>query len=218
MDEAALSDASSDGIPRRDRLSFFLINQRRLINLLLWEAVIDLEKNRDFPLNGIIGETIESTSPFEHNIKLFATPTIPIPINPLFFKSSYRTHQERLPSIPRKEIALLFLNEKSSSTFLLNFIQKDIRAGSSLLFLSFSPRSKQAELSVTSSKGIHLTRNGLCVEALIAPYSRLNVYMLVSKSRARDRERREERKVSSLRGRDREAVRNIFPRASVLLQ
>lgn len=147
MDEAALSDASSDGIPRRDRLSFFLINQRRLINLLLWEAVIDLEKNRDFPLNGIIGETIESTSPFEHNVKLFATPTIPIPINPLFFKSSYRTRQERLPSIPRKEIALLFLNEKSSSTFLLNFIQKDIRAGSSLLFLSFSPRSKQAELS-----------------------------------------------------------------------
>lgn len=70
---------------------FFLINQRRLINLLLWEAVIDLEKNRDFPLNGIIGETIESTSPFEHNVKLFATPTIPIPINPLFFKSSYRT-------------------------------------------------------------------------------------------------------------------------------
>ena len=164
--------------------------------MLLWEAVIDLEKNRDFPLNGIIGETIESTSPFEHNIKLFATPTIPIPINPLFFKSSYRTRQERLPSIPRK----------------------DIRAGSSLLFLSFSPRSKQAELSVTSSKGIHLTRNGLCVEALIAPYSRLNVYMLVSKSRARDRKRREERKVSSLRGRDREAVRNIFPRASVLLQ
>lgn len=56
------------------------------------------------------------------------------------------------------------------------------------------------------------------MEALIAPYSRLNVYMLVSKSRARDRKRREERKVSSLRGRDREAVRNIFPRASVLLQ
>lgn len=111
--------------------------------MLLWEAVIDLEKNRDFPLNGIIGETIESTSPFEHNIKLFATPTIPIPINPLFFKSSYRTRQERLPSIPRKEIALLFLNEKSSSTFLLNFIQKDIR---DIFFppLSFFLSEKQA--------------------------------------------------------------------------